>query len=36
MIEFIEKEPWYDSSPFTGGCNMYPIFMVKDGNEFFM
>lgn len=36
MIEFIEKEPWYDDSLFTGGCYMYPNFMVKDGKELFM
>ncbi|WP_191396143.1 hypothetical protein [Flavonifractor sp. An306] len=36
MIEFIEKEPYYDDSMFTGRCNMYPTFMVKDGKEYFM
>lgn len=36
MIEFIEKEGWFDDSPFTGGCMMYPTFMVKDGKEYFM
>jgi len=36
MIEFIEKERYYDDSPFTGQCWMYPTFMVKDGMEYFM
>lgn len=36
MIEFIEKEPQRDDSPFTGGCDMYPTYMVKDGKEYFM
>lgn len=36
MIEFIEKKGWFDGSPFTGGCMMYPMFMVKDGKEYFM
>lgn len=36
MIEFIEKEGWFDDSPFTGGCMMYPTFMLKDGKEYFM
>lgn len=36
MIEFIEKEPYYDYSTFTGQCYMYPTFMVKDGKEYFM
>lgn len=36
MIEFIEKEPWYNRSPFTGSCYMYPNYIVKDGKEFFM
>ncbi len=36
MIEFIEKEPWYDRSPLTGSCYRYPNYMVKDGIEFFM
>lgn len=36
MIEFIEKERYYDDSIFTGQCWMYPTFMVKDGIEYFM
>lgn len=36
MIEFIEKEPYYDDSMFTGQCYMYPTFMVKGGKEYFM
>ena len=36
MIEFIEKERYYDDSAFTGQCWMYPTFMVKDGIEDFM
>lgn len=36
MIEFIEKERYYDHSIFTGQCWMYPTFMVKDGKEYFM
>lgn len=36
MIEIIEKERYYDDSPFTGRCFMYPTFMVKDGKEYFM
>lgn len=36
MIEFIEKERYYDDSTFTGQCWMYPTFMVKDGKEYFM
>ncbi|MEY8233212.1 hypothetical protein AALA82_16535 [Oscillospiraceae bacterium 50-16] len=36
MIEFIEKERYYDDSLFTGQCWMYPTFMVKDGIEYFM
>ena len=36
MIEFIEKERYYDDSIFTGQCWMYPMFMVKDGIEYFM
>lgn len=36
MIEFIEKDRWYNDSPFTGQCWMYPTFMVKDGKEYFM
>ena len=36
MIEIVEKEPWYDNSLFTGHCWMYPTYMVKDGQEFFM
>lgn len=36
MIEIIEKERYYDDSPFTGQCFMYPTYMVKDGKEYFM
>ena len=36
MIEIIEKEPYYDDSPFTGQCYMHPTYMVKDGKEYFM
>lgn len=35
-IQFIEKEPWRNTDPFTGGCDMYPTYMVKDDAEFFM
>lgn len=35
-IQFIEKEPWRNTDPFTGGCDMYPTYMVKDDGEFFM
>ena len=35
-ISFIEKEPWFDPSPFTGDCHMHPNYMVKDGVEYFM
>ena len=33
MVEFIEKEPFY--SPYSK-CWMRPIFMVKDGKEFYV
>ena len=36
MIEFIEKEPKYDDTPFYGNCWLYPTYMVKDGKEYFM
>lgn len=36
MISFIEKDPWYDSSPYTGDCWMYPTFMLKNGKELFV
>lgn len=36
MIEIIEKEPYFDDSPFTGQCYMHPTYMVKDGKEYFM
>ena len=29
-ISFIEKKPWHDDSPFTGGCDMFPVYMVTD------
>lgn len=35
-IQFIEKEPWRNNDRFTGDCDMYPTFMVKDGEEYFM
>ncbi len=35
MIEFIEKESWTDPSPFTGQT-LAPVFMVKDGVEYFV
>ena len=35
-ITFIEKEPWHDDSPFTGQCDMFPVYMVKGGREFFV
>lgn len=35
-ISFIEKEPWFDPSPFTGDCRMYPTYMMKDGVEYFL
>jgi len=35
-IQFIEKEPWRSTEPFTGGCDMYPNYMIKDGVEYFM
>lgn len=35
-IQIIEKKPWFDQSPFTGSCWMYPTYMVKDGKEYFM
>ena len=35
-IQIIEKEPYFHNSPFTGGCWMYPTYMVKEGKEFFM
>ena len=35
-IQFVEKEAWPNSEPFTGGCDMYPIYMIKDGVEHFM
>lgn len=36
MIEFVEKERYYDNSLFTGDCYMYPTYMLKDGKEYFM
>lgn len=36
MIEIIEKEGYYDDSPFTGQRYMHPVYMVKNGKEFFM
>ena len=36
MIKFIEKERYYDDSPYTGSCYYYPTYMVKDEKEFFV
>ena len=36
MIEIIEKAGWFYPSPFTGDCMMYPVFMIKDGKEYFV
>ncbi len=36
MIQIIEKEPYYDDSPFTGKCWRHPTYMAKDGKEHFM
>ena len=36
MIKFIEKERYYDDSPYTGSFYYYPTYMVKDGEEFFV
>ena len=36
MIEIFEKERYYDDSPYTGHCYMYPTYMRKDGKEAFM
>lgn len=30
MIKFIEKERYYDDSPYTGSCYYYPTYMAKD------
>lgn len=35
MIEFVEKKPWTDRSPFTGQTYA-PNYMVKDGVEYFL
>ncbi len=35
MIEFIEKTPWIDKNPFIG-TTYVPVFMVKDGKEYFV
>jgi len=35
MIDFIDKAPWTDPSPFTGQTYA-PNFMVKDGVEYFI
>lgn len=35
MIQFIEKEPWKNPSPFTGQTYA-PNYMVKDGIEYFV
>lgn len=36
MIKFIEKERYYDDSPFVGKCYYYPTYMIKDGKEYFV
>ena len=36
MIKFIEKERYYDDSPFIGHCYYYPTYMIKDGKEYFV
>lgn len=36
MIKFIEKERYYDDSPYTGSCYYYLTYMVKDEKEFFV
>lgn len=36
MIKFIEKERYYNDSPFTGHCYYYPTYMIKDGKEYFV
>lgn len=33
MIEFIEKKTYYSNH---SGCWMYPIYMIKDGKEFYV
>lgn len=35
-IQFVEKEPWRNNDRFTGDCDMYPTYMVKDGVEYYM
>lgn len=35
MIEFIEKEMWTDTHPYIGD-DLIPVFMVKDGVEYFV
>lgn len=36
MIEIIEKAGRLNESPFTDNCMMYPVFMLKDGKEYFV
>lgn len=36
MIKFIEKDGWLCRSLYAGDCMMYPIFMLKDGKEYFV
>lgn len=36
LIKIIEKAGRFDDSLFTGDCMMYPIFMIKDGEEYFV
>lgn len=36
MIKFIEKERYYDGSPFVGGCFYYPTYMIKNKKEYFV
>ena len=35
-IHFIEKEPWKNNARHIGGCDMFPTYMVKNGQEYFM
>ena len=35
-IQFIEKEPRFSDSPYSGKSWLYPTYMVKDGKEFFV
>ena len=35
MITFVEKEKWTDKDPFIGRTYA-PIYMIKDGKEYFV